>query len=322
MTAPVGLLQSLVERVEAGIPCALCVVVGTHGSTPQSPGAMLLLLANSETEGTIGGGCVEAEVRRHALALLASQSSGLLAFELDRDYGWDDGLICGGRMEVAVVSYDRPEQLDAVRQAIEAIRRQETARIALRVERDGKTLEYRLNFEPTPTLLIAGAGHVGAALARLAVELDFRVVVIDDRDDLLGGNRLPPPIESAAGAIPATLRQWPIDGNSYVAIVTRGHIHDAQSLQAVIDSPAKYVGMIGSRRKIAVVFDELESRGVQRARLEQVHTPIGLAIGAVTVPEIAVSIAAELIQVRRHDSARAVEGPIEISATPGSSVSG
>ena len=105
-----------------------------------------------------------------------------------------------------------------------------------------------------------------------------------------------------------------MDANTYVVVVTRGHAHDQRALHAVIDSPAKYLGMIGSRRKIRVIFDDLEHLGVDRAKLERVHTPIGLTIGAVTVPEIAVSIAAELIQVRRADASRAVEGPFEVSA--------
>jgi xanthine dehydrogenase accessory factor len=115
-----------------------------------------------------------------------------------------------------------------------------------------------------------------------------------------------------AGDIEAALRQWPVDANTCVVVVTRGHAHDRRALHAVIDSPAKYLGMIGSRRKIGIIFDDLEHLGVDRARLERVHAPIGLKIGAVTVPEIAVSVAAELIQVRRAETYQAVEGPFEI----------
>jgi xanthine dehydrogenase accessory factor len=146
----------------------------------------------------------------------------------------------------------------------------------------------------------------------LAAGLGFRVVVIDDRADLLGPARLPPPIEPAAGDVAAVLRKWPIDANTYVVVVTRGHRRDEQALHAVIDSPAKYLGMIGSRRKIRTIFDDLVELGVARAKLDRVNTPVGLKIGAVTVPEIAVSIAAELIQVRRAAGFKAVEGPFEI----------
>ena len=153
---------------------------------------------------------------------------------------------------------------------------------------------------------------MGAALAKLAVDLDFRVVVLDDREDLLSRSRLPDPIETAPGTIPETLRDWPVDSNTYVVVVTRGHRHDAQALFAVIHSPAKYIGMIGSRRKIRVIFDDLESHDVDRAKLERVHAPIGLDIGAVTVPEIAMSIAAELVKIRRRDAFDMVDGPFEV----------
>ncbi len=312
MSEPLELFQSLVDHLESGRPCGLCAVVSTRGSTPQSAGAMLLVHANGDTEGTIGGGCVEAEVRRQALAMLLSSSSKVLSFQLDQDDAWENGLICGGRLEVAVVSFADPSQAAPFREAVARIRRQERARVPLRVQREGKTVEYRLNVETTPTLLVVGAGHVGMALAKLAAGLSFRVVVLDDRSDLLGPRRLPPPIESFAGDPEATLRQWPIDANTYVVIVTRGHAHDERALHAVIDSAAKYLGMIGSRRKIRLIFEDLESLGVDRERLQRVHAPIGLKIGAVTVPEIAVSIAAELIELRRADAQRVVEGPFEI----------
>ena len=274
----------LVGRLESGARCALCVVVSTRGSTPQTAGAMLLLDATGQAQGTIGGGCVEAEVRRRALAMLASGESALVPLALDHDFGWDDGLICGGQLDVAVLSLTGVAQADPFRQAIGQIQRQQPARIPLRVRREGRMVEYRLNVEPTPTLLIAGAGHVGMAIARLAIELNFRVVAIDDRADLLDSSRLPPPIETAAGEIPGVLAGWPIDANTYVVVVTRGHRHDEQAIRAVIDSPARYIGMIGSRRKIAVIFDDLEELGVARTQLQRIHTPIGLAIGALEGP--------------------------------------
>ncbi len=306
------LFRSLLGVLQSGRPCALCTVVNTRGSTPQTAGAMLLVYANGDTEGTIGGGCVEAEVRRLALATLLSRSSGVLSFQLDRDSGWDDGLICGGRLEIAVLSLTDASQAEPFDEAVRRIGRQERACVPLLVQHEGKTVEYRLNIEPTPTLLIAGAGHVGMALAKVSAGLSFRVVVLDDRSDLLNPGRLPPPIETVAGNIEALLRRWPVDANTYVVIVTRGHAHDQRALHAVIDSPAKYLGMIGSRRKIRLIFEDLESLGVPPARLQRVHAPIGLKIGALTVPEIAVSIAAELIQTRRAEAHQAVEGPFRV----------
>jgi xanthine dehydrogenase accessory factor len=315
MPRPVDLIKSLLDHLESGIPCALCTVVGTKGSTPQTAGAMLLVRMDGRTEGTIGGGCVEAEVRRQALKVLGKGASQLLSFVLDSDYGWDDGLICGGRLDVAVVSLTDRSQAADYRATLASSQQQEVAHLPLQVEHEGEWIGFRVNIEPTPTLLIAGAGHVGTALARLTVDLNFRVVVLDDRQDLLDQSRLPDPIESAHGSIQETLQEWPIDSNTYVVTVTRGHRHDARALFAVVTSPAKYVGMIGSRRKIGVVFDELQSQGVGRAKLDRVHTPIGLEIGAETVQEIAISIAAELVQIRRRDAFKMVEGPFEVDRT-------
>ena len=313
MSEPLSLFRSILARLERGESCALCAVVNTRGSTPQTSGALLLVDRTGNTEGTIGGGCVEAEVRRRALALIPSGESAMASFDLDHDIGWDGGLICGGQLDVALVVLAGASQAARWRQHVEQIERQQLACISLRVRQEGKTVEYRLHVEPTPTLLVAGAGHVGAALARLAAELNFRAVVIDDRADLLVPSRLPPPIETAEGAIAEVLAHWPIDANTYIVVVTRGHDHDERALHAVIDSPAKYLGMIGSRRKVRLLFDDLESLGVDRSRLERIHAPIGLSIGSVTVPEIAVSIAAELIQVRRAERRCAVEGPFEVA---------
>jgi xanthine dehydrogenase accessory factor len=313
---PLAVLQSLLSCLESGRPCALCAIVNTRGSTPRTGGAMMLVRATGETEGTIGGGYVEAEVRRRALDLLSVRSSALLSFDLDHNDGWSDGPICGGRMDLAVVPLTEVGQTEPFREAAARISRQEHACLPLRVRREEVTLEYRLYFEATPTLLIAGAGHVGMAIAKLAVGLDFRVVVVDDRGDLLCPQRFPPPIETASGKIEEVLRQWRLDENTYVVIVTRGHVHDERALQTVIDSPARYLGMIGSRHKVQAVFDHLESLGVARTKLQRVHAPIGIEIGSVTVPEIALSIAAELTQVRRTEALQKVDGPFPIAAVP------
>ncbi len=322
MSEVVRLLETLVAEAEAGRPAALCTVVRTRGSTPQSPGASMLVTADMQTLGTLGGGCVEAEVRKRAFELLRRGRCGLLDFLLNHDYGWDDGLICGGRMFVAVAPLlperpaDRTARLspEECHRALEHIRRGEPASITIPVEAQGRIEAYRLHLEPPPTLLIAGAGHVGAALSKLAVELDFRVVVIDDRADLASPQRLGPRVECVVGDIAATLRRWPIDRSCYVVIVTRGHRHDHAALEAVIRRDAAYIGMIGSRRKGRMILRDLAEAGIGLERIEAVRTPIGLDIGAVTVPEIAVSIAAELIEVRRRRTPLPIEGPIAVEA--------
>ena len=155
-------------------------------------------------------------------------------------------------------------------------------------------------------------GSKGVLPVAIAGTVDFDVTVIDDRADLLTAERLPDPIHRSAGDIEEVLRANPIDRNSYVVIVTRGHKHDEAALSAVIDSPARYLGMIGSKSKIRKMYESLKSRSVSEEQLQRVHAPIGLDIGAVTVPEIAVSIAGQLIATRREDYNRLVEGPFPI----------
>jgi xanthine dehydrogenase accessory factor len=311
------LLERIIAEIEAGRQVALCAVVKTRGSTPQVPGALLVVDQAMKTEGTLGGGCVEAEVGKQAFQLLRAGRSELLTFQLDHDFGWDDGLICGGGMDVAVVPIRRNEEVAPFRRALKELAAGKPISLPLQVRRKEQPVEYRLNLEPEPTLLIAGAGHVGTALGKLAVELEFKVVVVDDRADFANAERLPPPIEPIAADIEQTLRDYPIDAATYVVVVTRGHNRDQQALSAVIDSPAKYVGMIGSSRKIKTIFDNLKAAGVEPELLQRVHSPIGVKINAVTVPEIAVSIAAELISVRRADRRDSVEGPLALS--PGKS---
>jgi len=315
MSELIPVLETFVADAEAGQPVALCTVVQTTGPTPQVPGASMLVRADGSTCGTLGGGCVEAEVRTRAFQLMRQTKSTLLDFDLDGESSWDDGLICGGQMSIAVMPATRETDLQALRAALASARRREPAQVPVIVEHEGRRLAYRLHLEVPPTLLIAGAGHVGQAVARLAAELDFHVVVIDDRVEFVTPQRFPAGVECRVGDIAGTLRDYPIDGGCYVVVVTRGHRHDAQALEAIIRRPAGYVGMIGSRRKSLLVLQGLATAGVTQEQIDRVHTPIGLDIGAVTVNEIAVSILGELIQVRRAHTPKLVEGPLEVAAT-------
>ncbi|MFH1418921.1 MAG: XdhC/CoxI family protein [Planctomycetota bacterium] len=317
MNPYVRLFETLIAEVERGRRCAFCAIVAARGSTPQVSGAAILVREGMTTEGTIGGGCVEAELCNRASRLLQQGESALLTFDLDHDYGWDDGLICGGSLCVAVMTILDEAQAVPFRQAVAAIGQGRQASVPIRVQHEGKTQEYRLLIEAPARLVIAGAGHVGAEVARLAVGLDFETFVVDDRGDMMNRERLPEPVVPVVGDIAATLRRQPIDANTFVVIVTRGHKHDEEALHAVIDSPARYIGMIGSRRKIKLIYDDLVALGVPREGLDRVRAPIGLAIGAVTVPEIAVSIVAQLIEVRRTSKPTRVEGPFSVEGHQG-----
>lgn len=294
------LIGEIVRRLRAGEQLMLCTIVATRGSTPQQKGAKMLVAGDGKTVGTLGGGCVEAEVRKHALELLLRGESRLMEFKLDHDYGWDDGLICGGVMDVCIETLDET-CVARFERMHESIKAKEITRFQIHYEQAGKQMHYSEELGPGPVLLIAGAGHVGQALGELAAKLEFRVVVIDDRAEFASAERFPSAEKRIVGDIENELRNFPIDPSTFIVIVTRGHARDGQALAAVVDSPARYVGLIGSKRKIKTIFDDLHAQGVSIEKLSRVHAPIGYDIGAVTVNEIAVSIAAELIAKRRGD---------------------
>jgi xanthine dehydrogenase accessory factor len=157
--------------------------------------------------------------------------------------------------------------------------------------------------EPSPELYIVGAGHVGFHLARIAQEVGFRIHVIDDREKFANPERFPTAAEIVVEDIPAWIERTAIPAHAYVVVVTRGHTNDLDALRALVPRQLRYIGLIGSRAKVAKIYDELSSAQMPADSLARVHAPIGLDIGAVTPQEIAVSILAELIAVKhgKHD---------------------
>jgi xanthine dehydrogenase accessory factor len=152
--------------------------------------------------------------------------------------------------------------------------------------------------EPSPELYVVGAGHVGFHLARLAADVGFRVHVIDDREKFASAERFPTAAEVVVDDIPSWLDRANLPPHAYAVIVTRGHTNDLDALRALAPRELRYLGLIGSRAKVARIFDELAKSDVSAEALRRVHAPIGLDIGAVTPQEIAVSIVAELIAVK------------------------
>ncbi|GBC97584.1 putative xanthine dehydrogenase subunit A [bacterium HR17] len=352
------LFYQLVELLEQGVPFAFGEVVETHGSTPQKPGAKAIFLADGRSSGTLGGGCLEAESRRVALECLRERSRSLLTLHLNDDFGWDDGLICGGTAKVFLDG--KPDEHDALWRAVadflKSRRRgallvivnaaapsllgvrwlvevnpdgkaevvmasppdapslppealglaqqvvQQREEKTLRVPLQGATAElFAEPLLPRPHLIVVGAGHIGAAVAHLGALLEFEVTVIDDRPSFANRERLPEADHILVGDIPQTVAQQPIDQDTYIVIVTRGHRHDAQVLREVVKAvdTAAYIGMIGSRRKIKLIYDELLELGLATPeQLARIHAPLGIDIGGESVWEIAVSIAAELVWVR------------------------
>ena len=347
------LLTQLLDSVREGRAVTYCRLVETRGSTPQKAGATMLVFADGSQAGTLGGGCVEAEVRRRALAVMAGGLPEIVSFQLDNDYGWDDGLICGGRMQVLieplapesdVTYYQRLHDLveDAVG-CIEAV--------VFDAEKSGLSAPAEYLFDgdhhlvaqrrlvadghdfvdagdapesvkavlpslaarprvsashgiavlpnlPRCRLLIVGGGHIGHAVGNLAPDLDFDVWVLDDRSEYVSRERFPRAERLIQGDIGATLASLEVTPNTYCLIVTRGHNHDEEALFHLIDRNARYVGLIGSRRKIKLIFDDLEAEGISTELLSKVFAPVGIDIGFQTVMEIALSILAELVAHR------------------------
>jgi xanthine dehydrogenase accessory factor len=238
-------------------------VVRANGSTPQRAGAKMLVFADGNTVGTIGGGCYENEARLKAREALESGRQHFLHFELNDDFAQENGLICGGQMDVHVDP-----------------------------------------LEPTPRLYIIGAGHVGWHLARIAGELDFRVHVVDDREKFANRERFPAAEAVVVEPIGDWLHRTDIPATAYVVIVTRGHQGDLEAMRALAARDLRYLGLIGSRAKIARIRSLLLEEGMPAECLDRVHSPIGLDIGAVTPGEIAISILAELVATRRNAHSR------------------
>jgi xanthine dehydrogenase accessory factor len=240
-----------------GETVALVTVVRAQGSTPQRTGAKMLVWADGRTVGTIGGGCYENDAFWKAREAIASGKPSLLHYELNDDFAQENGLICGGRMDV---------HIDPL--------------------------------APSPRLFIIGAGHVGFHLARVAADLGFRIHVVDDREKFASAERFPG-AQIVVEPIPEWLHGAELPASAYVVVVTRGHQHDLEAMRALAARDLKYLGLIGSRAKVARIYDALLAEGMPPECLQRVHAPIGLDIGAVTPAEIAISILAELIAVTR-----------------------
>jgi len=332
--------QVIAELAGRGDRLAVALVLGAEGSTPVGVGAKAVIEANGVIRGTVGGGAVEAEAQRRAREAIATSRPRVFDFLLHGHAAADAQPICGGRMRLLVdptagqhrhayaaaaaarARRERGALLTRVRSgdpcevAVEFLREDaippeasfpgaEAVRAVLKSEEPelfvGERHEVLVEpLIPRPVLVIVGGGHVGQALAAQADLVGFEVVVMDDRPEFTRPELFPAGATTCCGPVAERLAEFPLAHDTYVVIVTRGHQHDAETLAACLRRPAAYVGMIGSRRKVALMRDEFVKSG--RATPEEfgrVYAPIGLDIGAATVPEIATSIVAQLVAVRR-----------------------
>ncbi|NUL82666.1 MAG: XdhC family protein [Armatimonadetes bacterium] len=339
MKARDNLYRQAVDLIQDQKPFVMAVVVAKSGSTPQAPGAKGLFALDGRVFGTIGGGCLEAECRRIGLELSSDDPPRQIELQLDGDFGWDDGLICGGRAHILIDPAPQ-KHLEAFTKAVEATH---PGALIWRMEEGELTVEWlqqpeagiafdalfdrRERYEARPDgfvyaepvlprerLVIFGAGHVGAAIARFASLLDFEVIITDDRPTFASSERLPFADRVILGDPVETAKSLQYDPDTFVTLVTRGHRNDAQVLRELIHHPVAYLGMIGSRRKAEVMKRRFLEEGVcDEAAFDRVRSPMGLDIGSETVEEIALSIVAELAQVRasRRSPRRAYARPIK-----------
>jgi xanthine dehydrogenase accessory factor len=251
--------EEIVKLQRAGQRGAVATIVNVRGSIPSFKSAKMLVRDDGSIAGTIGGGCVEAEVWQAAREVISTEKSRTLSFDLNQDPKYDTGLVCGGTLEIFI--------------------------------------EPVL---PTPLLYIFGAGHVSLELYKTARNAGFDVIVMDDRDMYANSERFPDARQVIAEDFDKGLAGLSPGESSYIVIATRGHRDDMRVLRWAVQTPARYIGMIGSKRKAITVYRELVKEGLQPELFERVHSPVGLDIGAITPEEIAVSITAELIGMLRH----------------------
>jgi xanthine dehydrogenase accessory factor len=254
----VDIYQEIVNLRQHGRRGAVATIVNVRGSIPSFETAKMLIRDDGSIAGTVGGGCVEAQVWQAAREVMESEKPRTLTFNLNEDPRYDTGLVCGGTLDIF----------------IEPIL-------------------------PAASLYIFGAGHVALSLSKTAKSAGFEVSIVDDRDLYANRERFPEAKEIIAEDFDKAMARLTPNETSYIVIVTRGHKDDMRVLRWAVQTQARYVGMIGSKRKAITIFRELLKEGIPEQMFERLHAPVGLDIGAITPEEIAVAITAELIAVRR-----------------------
>jgi xanthine dehydrogenase accessory factor len=294
--------EQLVAALAQNRPFVLALISGTKGSSPQRIGAKALFFSDGKIAGTLGGGCLEAEVHARAKKALKSGQPATFDMVLDHDFGWDDGLICGGSVSGLI--------LPRAAESAELWRKLAAPTGPLRwgVKKDfsiapvdGGNDEwlYQETVPPPFALWIAGSGHVAQAVAPLALQLDFAVTVFDDRPELANHDCFPPKTQLRVGGWHELLKVPLPKSPAFGLIVTRGHQHDALVLSDWIHHPFVFLGMIGSRRKARIMREQFLKQNIATAeQFDRLACPVGVDIKAVGTHEIAVSVMAQCIQKR------------------------
>ena len=329
--------------LEEGENIALITIISTSGSTPAKPGTKMLVWGDlGETLGTVGGGCIEAEIITRTKNILPKKENKLITFNLTEDE-IDESSICGGSMEVLIETFDKNSK-QLFKDILKIIENEEKGvlisfiskeklpnKILLKIPKQTETNNYDIfppeitesitkvlkTEQPTkkmlkdktevfieavaeqPMLFLIGAGHISYFITKFAKTVGFRVTVCDDRIKFANKKRFPDADRIIVENFNNIFNTIEINKNSYIVIVTRGHKFDELALEKAVKTDARYIGMIGSKRKVLIILKRLKERGIPDDILKKVYTPIGLSIGAVTPEEIALSIVSELIKIRR-----------------------
>ncbi len=344
--------SEIVKALERKERCALATLISRVGSAPRAVGAKYLIKGDGTSFGSIGGGCVEAEVWQEAQKVAERGEGRVLHFELTSEQLAEGGLVCGGNIDIFLEPL-REDFLNTYKEAARIRQKGGAAILATLVLVDGDFLKgegskvliktsgekvgsllggaelekkilsegkealrekkprilfsshedrnMEILLEPVfcePTIYLFGGGHVSEQIAPLAKNVNFKVVVIDDREMFANRERFPEADEVIVSEFGNCFERLNIDDSSYLVIVTRGHLYDEIVLGQALESNARYIGMIGSRKKIGTLYQSLIEKGMAKERLGRVHAPIGIDINSETPEEIAVSIVAELIKVR------------------------
>ena len=252
------LYDEIVRLRSLGQKCAVATIVQVNGSIPSFESAKILVREDGSFMGTVGGGCVEAEVWNAAREVIETEKPRHLSFSLGQDAAYDEGLICGGQLNIFVEPVI-----------------------------------------PQPRAFIFGGGHVSKSISKVATLAGFSTSIVDNREAFANQERFPEAEATYAEEYEEVFPKLPVNSSSYIIIVTRGHRDDMRVLRWAVNTPAKYIAMIGSKRKTISVVHELEKEGIPREAFEKVFAPMGLEIGAEMPEEIAISVVAEMIAVRR-----------------------
>ena len=252
------LYDEIVRLRSLGQKCAVATIVQVNGSIPSFESAKILVREDGSFMGTVGGGCVEAEVWNAAREVIETEKPRHLSFSLGQDAAYDEGLICGGQLNIFVEPVI-----------------------------------------PQPRAFVFGGGHVSKSISKVATLAGFSTSIIDNREAFANAERFPEAEATYAEEYEEVFPKLPVNSSSYIIIVTRGHRDDMRVLRWAVNTPARYIAMIGSKRKTISVVHELEKEGIPREAFDKVFAPMGLEIGAELPEEIAISVVAEMIAVRR-----------------------